>query len=161
MTEGVTNIDIKMRDSMRVLIVYDTMYGNTERIARAVGGAIVGDVNVVRASQANPEELASIDLLVIGCPTYGGRPTPTMQEFLDKISEANIKGVKVASFDTRYTGRFVKMFGFAADKIAEGLKARGATMVAPPEAFYVTGKKGPLRDGDLERAASWAKEITR
>jgi hypothetical protein len=65
----------------------------------------------------------------------------------------------VASFDTRYEGRFVKMFGFAAERIAETLKSKGAKLVSSPEPFYVTGKKGPLKQGESERAEAWAKKI--
>jgi len=55
--------------------------------------------------------------------------------------------------------RWVGIFGYAAGKIADSLKRKGATLVASPEAFFVKGKEGSLKDGELERAASWAKEI--
>ena len=144
---------------METLIVFDSTYGNTEKIAKAIYDAITGEVKVIRASIANPAELEAIDLLIVGSPTYGGRPTPAVQEFLDGISEYAIKGKKVATFDTRYSTRMVKIFGFAADRISESLKARGATIVSSPVGFFVKGKKGPLRKGELERAAEWAKQI--
>ncbi len=146
---------------MKALIVYDSGYGNTEKIARAIGSAITGDVQVLRVGEANPSRLESLDMLIIGSPTYGGRPTPAIQEFLSGISEAAIKGIKVAAFDTRLSTKWVGVFGYAAGKIAESLKVKGATLISPPAAFFVKGKEGPLKEGEIERAASWAKEITR
>lgn len=65
---------------MKALIVYDSMYGNTEKIAKSIGGAITGDVKVLRISEVIPSELESLDFLIVGSPTQGGRPpTPTHQ----------------------------------------------------------------------------------
>jgi flavodoxin len=50
---------------MKALIVYDSLYGNTEKIAKAIGGAITGEVRVVRPGEANPTELESIDILEV------------------------------------------------------------------------------------------------
>lgn len=146
---------------MRVLLIYDSVYGNTEKIAKAIGDAIEGETTVARAGQLDLSGLETIHMLVVGSPTLGGRPTESVQDFLAKAPEASVRGVKVAAFDTRYSGRFVKMFGFAAEKIIEGLSSKGGVPVSPPEPFYVKGKKGPLKEGELERAASWGKEISK
>ncbi len=146
---------------MKALIVYDSAYGNTGEIAKSIGGAITGDVKVLRASEVNPSDLESIDLLIIGSPTYGGRPTPAMRNFLKEVSEPAIKGIKVAAFDTRISARWVRIFGYAAGKIAGHLKRKGGILVSSPEGFFVKGTKGPLKEGELERAASWAKEIVK
>ena len=58
---------------MKALIVYDSVYGNTEKIAKAIGGAITGEVRVLRVDESNSAELESIDLLIVGSPTQGGR----------------------------------------------------------------------------------------
>ena len=146
---------------MKALIVYDSVYGNTEKIARAIGGAITGDVKVIRAGEVNPSELQSVDLLIVGSPTQGGRPTLAIQDFLNKVSEPDIKGINVAAFDTRFSTRFVGIFGYAAGRIADSLKKKGGTLILSPEGFFVKGKEGPLKEGELERAASWAKEIVK
>ena len=146
---------------MKALIVYDSAYGNTKKIAKSMGSAITGDVKVLSTGEVNPSELESIDLLIIGSPTQGGRPTPAIQDFLNKVSEPLLKGINVAAFDTRFSTRWVGIFGYAAGKIADSLKKNGATLIASPEAFFVKGKEGPLKEGELERAASWAKEIAK
>jgi flavodoxin I len=146
---------------MKVLVVYDSVYGNTEEIARAIGGAITGDVTVVRAGEAGPSELESIDLLIVGAPTQGGRATPPVQNFLNKVAEPAVKGIDVAAFDTRISSKWVGIFGYAAGKIGKKLKSMGGNLVVPPEPFYVKGTKGPLKEGELERAANWAKGLVR
>ena len=144
---------------MKALIVYDSVYGNTEKIARAIAEAITpsGEVKVLRAGEANPSELESIDLLIVGSPTHGGRPTPAVQNLLNKVPK--LQGIKVAAFDTRIPTKLVRVFGYAAGRIANNLKKKGSTLIASPEGFFVTGGQGPLKEGELERAAAWAKGI--
>ncbi|MFC2036217.1 flavodoxin family protein [Chloroflexota bacterium] len=144
---------------MKVLVVYDSTYGNTESIAKSIGGAITGDVKVLRPDKVNLSELESIDLLIIGSPTQGGRPTTVIQNFLKIVPEVTIKGIPVATFDTRFSTIWVRIFGYAAGRIANNLKRNDATLIASPEAFFVKGTKGPLKEGELERAASWGKGI--
>ena len=142
---------------MKALVIYDSTYGNTEKIAKAIGAALTGDVKVLRAGEVNAAELNGYDLLVIGSRTYGGRPMPSVAELLNKIPESAIKGKNVAAFDTRIPSKMAKIFGYAADRIAKSLKDKGANLLVPSEGFFVTGKAGPLKEGELERAADWAK----
>ena len=144
---------------MKALIIYDSVYGNTEKIARAMAEAITppDEVKVLQAGEANPSELASITLLIVGSPTHGGRPTPAVQEFLNKDPKFSLQRINVAAFDTRIQTKLVGVFGYAAGRIANNLKKKGGTIIASPEGFFVTGSKGPLKEGELERAAAWAK----
>ena len=144
---------------MKVVVVYDSLYGNTEKIARAIGDAIAGEAKVVRVGEVSLSELEPVDLLVVGSPTQGGRPTLATRDLLSKVSESAVKGVKVAAFDTRVPARWAAIFGYAAGRIARTLKRKGGTLVASPEGFFVEGTKGPLKEGELERAAAWAKRI--
>ncbi len=144
---------------MKSLIVYDSGYGNTEKIAKSIGNAIGGDIMVLRPGEANLSQLESIDFLIIGSPTYAGRPMPPVQNFINRIPESALKDIKVAAFDTRVSAKFAKIFGYAANKIAASLKAKGGTLTLPPEGFFVKGKEGPLNEGEEERAADWARKI--
>lgn len=146
---------------MKILVVYDSAYGNTEQIARAIAGALSpsAEVKILRVSETSPAELDSIDLLVIGSPTQGGRPTLATQELLDKITGQTISRIKVATFDTRFSAKWVGIFGYAAGRIAENLKKKGGNLLANPEPFFVAGKEGPLKEGELDRAATWAKGL--
>ena len=146
---------------MKALVVYDSVYGNTKRIAGAIAEAIAsfGEVKVLGAGETNLSELESIDFLIVGSPTHGGRPTPDTREFLKRIPANALEHTGVASFDTRVRNIIAKLFGYAAGRIAATLKKKGGTLIVSPEGFFVKGTKGPLEEGELERAASWAKGI--
>ena len=146
---------------MKALIVYDSKYGNTEQIAGAIGGSIGSEAKVLWAGEVNPAELKTIEFLIIGSPTQGGRPTPAMREFLNKIPDSSLNGIKVAAFDTRISRKFVGVFGYAAGRIATDLKAKGGNLIVPPEGFFVQGIKGPVSEGEVERAAAWLTEIVK
>jgi flavodoxin len=147
---------------MKTLVVYESINGNTEKIAKSIGEAIKEDVRVLSIGAACSSDLESVDLLIVGSPTYGGRPTPGMLDFLKHtVPASSLKDINVAAFDTRLTANWVKMFGFASEKIANSLKASGGTLLLSPQGFYVKGAKGPLKEGELEHAASWAKEVVK
>jgi len=150
---------------MKTLIVYDSVHGNTEKIAMAIAGAITDEVKALRVDEVNPAELESIDLLIVGSPVHAGRPTPAIKEFLNRIPSNALKNVGVTSFDTRFSGEdrgvgirmLIKILGYAAGRITGKLKGKGGHLATPPEGFIVEDTKGPLKEGELERAASWAK----
>jgi flavodoxin len=156
---------------MKSLVIYDSLYGNTEKIAQLMGEplGILGEVAIKRVGDVKMEDLYGLDLLIIGSPTQQFRATAAMKDFLKRIPANGLKSVKVAAFDTRLTQRnidgtpvlpfFVKIFGYAADPIANGLKKKGGMLVVPPEGFYVEGMEGPLQAGELERAADWVRKL--
>ena len=144
---------------MKALVIYDSLYGNTEQIARVIGGGLGGEATVVKVGEANVADLGFYHLIVIGSPTQGGRHTVAMRAFLNAIPAGALKNKKVASFDTRGKTWIVKIFGWAATRIAEALTGKGGKLVAPGEGFFVKATKGPLVEGELERAAIWAKAI--
>jgi flavodoxin I len=137
---------------MNALIVYDSTYGNTEKIAQALGEAIGGQV--LRVTEVNTTDLKGFDLLIVGSPTHGGFPSEGIHSLLK--APLALKGVNVAAFDTRTR---TTIFGYAAPKIARSLEKNGGNLVAPPEGFFVLGMHGPLKDGELERASGWAKGL--
>jgi len=157
---------------MKVLIVYDSIFGNTEKIALAISNSLGSKENVetFQVSAIKSEQLVELSLLIVGSPTRAFRPTKAITNFLKKISSNGLKGVKVAAFDTRISpadvnSRFlnilVKLFGYAAKPIADKLEKKGGELIISPEGFYVKGTEGPLKDGELERAADWVKLITK
>jgi flavodoxin len=146
---------------MKTLVVYDSVYGNTEIIARAIGDAIAGEVPVLRVDEASAGDLETADLLILGSPTHGAMPTEAVQGLLRGIGSPAREAAKAATFDTRLTWRFLERWGgFAAPKIADTLKEKGWTLVGEPGGFFVKGlKKGPLKPGEADRAATWAKAL--
>jgi flavodoxin I len=148
---------------MKILVVYDTFYGNTEKIARAVAAAVAAPdtVNVVRASEASDRDLEGIGLLFVGSPTQGGRATKAVQAFLEQIPSGALKGVRVAVFDTRLKAVLARMFGYAAGRIEKAVAGKGANLISPSGLFIVKGSKGPLVQGEEDRAKEWARGILR
>jgi flavodoxin len=140
---------------MNIQIIYDSQYGNTERVARAIAEGLGEDARVDRVDDGTRVE-AGVALLVIGGPTQGHGAGPTMVTFLERLPQ--LDGVAVAAFDTRLTWPKL-LSGAASDRIARALRDHGAHLVAEPESFLVTGREGPLVDGELERATSWGHAV--
>ena len=158
---------------MKAMVVYDSMYGNTAKIAEAIGEALgrEEDVEVVRVGEAKPDQLAGVTLLIVGSPTQRFSPTGATTQFLKAIPKDGLEVVKVAAFDTRFTESeiekirilafFVSIFGYAAKPIADRLQKKGGELAVPPAEFYVGDTEGPLLEGEFERAAEWGRGITK
>jgi flavodoxin I len=145
---------------MKTLVIYDSVYGNTKAIAQAIGETIPGEVRVLHVGQVSAAELETVDLLLVGSPTHGGGPTEGVQGLVERIGSPAREGAQVAAFDTRFASRWVRIFGFAAPKMADALNEKGWKLVAAPEGFFVQGaRRGPLKQGEAERAAAWAKGL--
>lgn len=145
---------------MDILVVYDSQYGNTERIARAIADTAqaAGRVRLVRVAPDQPVDIGGADVLIVGSPTQGWRPTSAMQSFLATLGSAMPTGMAVACFDTRFA-KPRWLTGSAARALAKMLRSAGASLVVPPESFFVSGTEGPLVAGELDRAAGWTWAI--
>jgi flavodoxin I len=124
-----------------------------------MGLQIDADVKRPRFGVITGEELGAYDLLIIGSPTQQGAPLSSITILLDAIPAAGLKNTKVAVFDTRHKWRFVSPWGYAAPRLAKLLVGKGGTLIAPPEGFLVNSTRGPIRNGELERANEWAKSL--
>lgn len=151
---------------MTTLVIYDSVFGNTEKIAQAIRTAL--GARAVSVGQVTADQLRSLDLLVVGSPTRGFRPTEGIAKFLNGLPKNHLAGVRVAAFDTRIlletidskALRFlVDKGGYAASTIAKTLEKKGGKLAASPEGFFVTGEQGLLKDGELERAAKWGGNL--
>jgi flavodoxin len=148
------------------LVIYDSRFGNTERIATQVAESIAGvlgergSLRLISVDDADTSELAGVDLLVMGGPTQKHRMSPAVRAFLKSIPRRALGAVAAATFDTRYnTTAWVS--GSAAKDIASRLRRLGVRRLAPPKSFFVVEREGPLEDGELERATEWAKAVFR
>ncbi|MGE5291954.1 MAG: flavodoxin family protein [Micromonosporaceae bacterium] len=168
---------------MRAVVVYESMYGNTHRVADAVGAGLgtACDVKVVPVSEAGPDVLAGADLVVVGGPTHahgmarastrkaaveaGGNPVggltvergaggPGLREWLDSLGGYR---VKAAAFDTRLHGP-AALTGRASKGVARLLRAHGFEIVAPPESFLVN-RRDQLDPDETTRARAWGTTL--
>jgi flavodoxin len=150
---------------MKVLVIYDSVFGNTEMIARAIAEGLDSHacVEIFRADPGVIERVIEADLIIVGSPTRGFRPTEAVTRLLKQIQSSLHRGVHVAAFDTRFNVEkiksaglrlLVKTVGYAAKRIADQLKKAGGNLIVPPEGFFVEDTEGPLKAGELERAKS-------
>ena len=152
---------------MKVLVVADSVYGNTWSVAGAIVDAFGESAHPLRPNHVQPADLRDLDLFVVGSPTQGGRPLPSIAEFLKRLPPDVLRGTACAAFDTRVDAKeqgigvrlLVGAIGYASPKIAREMTARGARLVVPPEGFIVEDKEGPVRTGELERAEAWALSL--
>lgn len=159
---------------MRVFVVYESMFGNTEAIARAVAEGLSDRMDVELHGVAQATIGDPVDLIVAGGPTHAfslSRPSTRadaaaqgaqgnagvgLREWLAVLPGAT-HGEAFAAFDTR-VDKVRHLPGSAAVK-ASRIAHRHGYAPAGQESFYVTGTSGPLVDGEVERARAWGVEL--
>jgi flavodoxin len=160
---------------MKALVVYESMFGNTAAIARAIAVGLARHADVTVADVRTMPSAAGADLVVVGGPTHAfsmSRPSTRqdaerqgqtepggvdvgMREWLDRSPK--LTGVTAAAFDTKVNKPFVP--GSAAQKAHRRLRKLGCRLAAPAETFRVTGTTGPLVTGEEERAERWGETV--
>lgn len=151
---------------MKTLIIFDSLYGNTKEVAMSISEEI-SNSKVLSVEECKIEDLKGIDLLIVGSPTHGGSAKPTLLQFLNSIPSKSLEGIKVATFDTRFSKEEVNIFlktlmsiiGYAAPKIEKILISKGGISIHTPLGIIVEGKEGPLKEGEILLAKKWVKEI--
>ena len=155
---------------MAIVIVYDSVFGNTQKIAEAIAAGLAGkgEVRLLPVRDAARLDLTEVDCLIVGSPTRGFNATPATSEFTEGLDAILATGRKAAAFDTRLDPEditpaplrwVVHAGGYAADRIGGGLKRKGFTLLGGPEGFRVGGTEGPLKHGEVERATAWAAAL--
>ena len=150
------------RTRPRVLIVFDTRYGNTklvaETIAEGIEDVVKADVILRELAQVEPAELAEYELVLIGSPNHYSAPTKGIKEFIDGLEEIILDGKRGAVFDT-YLGagfheRAVKQMEKRMNEKASGLQ-----LMSPGLSIRVEKNRGPIVDGELPRCKDFGKKI--
>jgi flavodoxin len=151
---------------MQTFVIYDSKFGNTEKIAEAIGRGIgtVSEVRVTSTVEATKalEGLASPpDLVLVGGPTQNHGPSAGLRRFVEDLPAA-LRGLPTACFDTRYRGP-VLLMGSAAAGAAKALAKTGAKIVAPSESFFIVRHgsmaQQTLEAGEVTRAEAWGRTI--
>ena len=156
---------------MKTLVIFDSEFGNTERLAKVIARKLGADAPLWAADGAAKAALEQRDwdLLVVGGPTQNHTVSPTMRALLEGVPQGALKDAHVAVFDTRYRmARFLT--GSAADWIATRLDRAGAALVVAPESYFVERDAPPpgeqrrhdhkrLEVGEEERAQAWANAL--
>jgi hypothetical protein len=169
--------------TMKAVVVYESMYGNTHHVATAIGDGLssAGDVAVVPVDEATPAVLESADLLIVGGPTHvHGMSRASTRKAAMEAAEKDDSGLELdpdaegpglrdwfadlgqlsthaAAFDTRMHGP-AALTGRASKGIAKQLRHHGASMVLEPESFIVT-KDNHLELDEEQRARAWGAAL--
>jgi len=156
---------------MKILIVYDSVFGNTEKVVNSIA-KILGErhqVDIQRINSLSLEALNKSELLIIGSPTRGFKATKPINGFISDIPLNVLSKINICVFDTRIRvekinnklSRFiVRKGGYASEKMIKQLEKKKANIIYPANAFYVVDTEGPLEEGELERAENWVKSIS-
>ena len=157
---------------MKAVVVYESLWGNTGQVAKAVADGIGPEAMALSTAEVTPEAAAEADLLVAGAPLQafslptariresitdgmGPKPdltAPTLRSWLERLPAGH---GHYAAFDTKI--RWSP--GSAASVIDEELTRAGFKAIARSQHFVVAGKFGPLKDGEVERARAWGREL--
>ncbi len=158
---------------MDAAVVYESAWGNTREVARAVAEGMRARlrVEVLDGGSAPPPHELEVEILVVGGPTHAlGMSRPGTREDAEKrggqhlptgirewLAGSEPLHVRAAAFDTHV--RHPNVPGHASRKAGKVLRRLGADLVAAPESFYVDDVDGPLLPGELERARAWGAEL--
>lgn len=157
---------------MKAVVVYESLWGNTEAVARAIAEGIGPEAKALSTAEATPDKVADAGLIVAGAPLQGFslpgdrmragiRPDtdpapdlsrPTLRSWLEHLPAGHGRS---AAFETKI--RWSP--GNATRTIDRELEKAGYPPVVEAEHFVVTGTYGPLRDGELDRARHWGAEL--
>ncbi len=162
-------------EDMKAVVVYESLWGNTAAVARAIAQGLGPDARALNTAEADDAALAGVDLIVAGAPVFGFKLSsekmraairanpgkapappdlshPPLRAWLDALPAGRGRS---AAFDTQVRGPF----GSGAPEIAQALERAGYRTLAEPVGFVLKGRYGPLRKGELERARQWGADL--
>jgi len=147
---------------MKGIAVFNTSYGNTRKIAETIAetlkeSGMEADTFYVR--DLKKLSANDYDFLVLGSPTKFGTMSLTVKGFLGKVKSKEWMNKPFAVFDTENPENIEKKEGSAAEKIAEKLREKQMNQLLPVLKAIVLGWKGPLQEGEIERAKEYAREL--
>jgi len=163
---------------MKALVVFESMFGNTEQVAHAIadGLAELMEVTLREVTENPPVPPGLYDVILVGGPTHaftmstprsrvdawrrGGRMgvlKTGIREWLEALPTSSQKCV-TATFDTRVT-KVRRLPGSAARAATRRLRKHGGEPLVRPRSFYVLREAGPLAPGELDEARGWGRSI--
>lgn len=154
---------------MKIAVIYDSYFGNTQKIAETIGETLKDDneVWVSKVDSCHLDMVDGYDLAIFGSPTRAFRATKELKAALVATIKANPQ-MKIAIFDTRadvakIDNKFLKFmaghFGYAIDDLKKAALKSGGRLIGEPLEVYVVDSEGPLAPGEEEKAVEWAKKL--
>lgn len=156
---------------LQAVVVYDSQFGNTLQIARAIANGLGehGNVQVMAAAEAVAGPPEWPELMIVGGPTQRHGMSPTLRAFVESLPGDGLRNTRAALFDTRYRMAAL-LSGSAAGQAAGRVRRAGCRLVVAPESFFVERDR-PAQDekrrhglerlepGELERATDWGRAL--
>ena len=151
------------------VVIYDSNFGNTEKIARALADGLEQkgmEIDCLWIDEVDVEELTKYDFIALGGPTHILRTSKPMKAFLETLKTVDLRGLKGFSFDTRNKSRMNSknwlLLENSAARVIEGvLKSRNVDIVETRRSALVEGREGPLHDGMVEMFTQIGTEIAK
>lgn len=159
---------------MKGIVVYESHWGNTAAIARAIAEGLGDEARALTTDEATDEVVRTAEVIVAGAPVMafslpseamlravandpkapapGDISHPSMREWLERLPAGR---AAVSSFETAL--RFSP--GSARGAIEKAFVRAGYRKLADPRRFIVKGSYGPLRDGELDKARAWGAAL--
>lgn len=136
---------------MKAVVIFDTKFGNTEKVAKGIAKILNADA--IRVTDVDISKLKEYDVFAVGSPTHAWNMSSGMKAVFKKLEGHSFNGKKAAAFDTKFNSRFA---GSAAKKIQGKLKKLSFDIAMKPVSFFVTGREGPLADGEMEKVKAFS-----
>jgi menaquinone-dependent protoporphyrinogen IX oxidase len=152
---------------MKGIVVYDTSYGNTKKIAETIAETLKEsgiEVDLFDVKDVKKLSAKDYDFLVLGSPTKFGTMSFAIRFFLGKVKREEWMNKPFAAFDTENPenierARIENKEWSAGEKIAEKLRDKKMNQLLPALKALVLGQKGPLVEGEIERTREYAREL--
>ena len=149
---------------MKVLVVYATKYGNTEKVANLIAEGISSvegnEVTVKNVKDMKLKEDASYDLILIGSPNHFGKHVGSVKKFINKLPTSQIKANAYSVFDTYILKDFEKAVKKMEEQISELMP--DLPKASPGLSIKVEGKgtsKGPITSKDLPKCKEFGIKL--
>jgi menaquinone-dependent protoporphyrinogen IX oxidase len=142
---------------MKGLVVFDTSYGNTKKIAETISETLKESgiqVDVFYVKEVKKLSVKDYDFLA-----KFRTMSFAVKGFLGKVKNKEWMNKPFAAFDTENPENIEREEGSAAEKIAEKLRERQMNQLLPVLKAVVLGWKGPLQEGEIERVKEYAREL--
>jgi menaquinone-dependent protoporphyrinogen IX oxidase len=147
---------------MKGIVIYDTSYGNTRKIAETIAETLKEtgiEIDLFYVKKVKRLSAKDYDFLVLGSPTKFGTMSFAMRFFLNKVKGKEWMNKPFAAFDTENPENIERKEGSAAEKIAVKLEEKQMNQMLPVLKAVVLGWKGPLQEGEIERTKEYAREL--
>jgi menaquinone-dependent protoporphyrinogen IX oxidase len=147
---------------MKGIVVFDTSYGNTKKIAETIAETLKEsgiEVDLFYVKDVKKLSAKDYNFLVLGSPTKFGTMSVAFRFFLGKVKSEEWMNKPFAAFDTENPENMEKKGWSAAEKIAERLRNKKLNQLLPVLRALVLGQKGPLKEGEIDRTKNYTKEL--